>query len=77
MKITCLLKKYPYLCCVNNQKLKVMSRTKEYIESMMESGIDVLSEETPELLEQKYLESLQDMNRFFTEKNNKETENEN
>ena len=54
-----------------------MSRTKEYIESMMESGIDVLSEETPELLEQKYLESLQDMNRFFTEKNNKETENEN
>ena len=75
MKITCLLKKYPYLCCVNNQKLKVMSRTKEYIESMMELGIDVLSDEAPELIEQKYLESLQDMNRFFTEENNKE-ENE-
>ena len=53
-----------------------MSRTKEYIESMMESGIDVLSDETPELIEQRYIESLQDMNRFFTEKNKTE-ENEN
>ena len=52
-----------------------MSRTKEYIESMMESGIDVLSDETPELIEQRYIESLQDMNRFFTEKNKTE-ENE-
>ena len=53
-----------------------MSRTKEYIESMMESGIDVLSDETHELIEQRYIESLQDMNRFFTEKNKTE-ENEN
>ena len=54
-----------------------MSRTKEYIESMMESGIDVLSDETPEILEQKYLESLQDMNRFFTEEKDEETKKEN
>jgi len=53
-----------------------MSRTKEYIESMMESGIDVLSDETPEILEQKYLESLQDMNRFFTEEKDEETKKE-
>ena len=51
-----------------------MSRTKEYIESMMESGIDVLSDETPELIEQRYIESLQDMNRFLTEKNKEENE---
>lgn len=46
-----------------------MSRTKEYIDSMMEDGIDVLAIENPyddkEYLERKYNESLQEMIEFF------------
>ena len=47
-----------------------MSRTKDYIDSMMEEGIDVLAIENPyddeAYFEKKYRESLQEMIEFFT-----------
>lgn len=43
-----------------------MSRIKEYIDDMMENGIDVLSNENVDS-DYEYLKSLEDMNRLFNE----------
>ena len=46
-----------------------MSRTKEYIDTMFDAGIDVLASEImdDEYFEQAYVESLKDMNQLFDE----------
>lgn len=43
-----------------------MSKIKEYIDDMMENGIDVLSNENIDS-DYEYLKSLEDMNRLFDE----------
>lgn len=43
-----------------------MSKIKEYIDDMMENGVDVLSNENVDS-DYEYLKSLEDMNRLFNE----------
>lgn len=43
-----------------------MSKIKEYIDDMMENGVDVLSNENVDS-DYEYLKSLEDMNRLFDE----------
>lgn len=43
-----------------------MSKIKEYINDMMENGVDVLSNENVDS-DYEYLKSLEDMNRLFDE----------